>query len=196
MIQSASLLLELPCWLPSAIEEWRSPVTSSEQKMAFVLELVRHNIEQQSGGPFAAAVFERESNRLVAAGVNIVTASNASLAHAEMVAISLAQQAIGSYDLGSDPDHSYELVTSCEPCAMCFGALAWSGIRHLVCGAQDIDARSIGFDEGPRHPEWISELENRGISVERNVLRDEAAALLKSYAVQGGAIYNGRQGGL
>lgn len=190
----ASLQLELPAWLPAFVKVWREPFTSSEQKMRFVLELVRRNIGHKSGGPFAAAVFDRQSNRLIAAGVNLVTASNASIAHAEMVAIALAQQAVGCYDLGVAPEHSYELVTSCEPCAMCFGALPWSGIRHLVCGAQDGDARAIGFDEGPRHPDWIRELERRGISVEQNVLRDEAAALLERYGAQGGDIYNGRQG--
>jgi len=194
MAHPTTLLLELPRWLPAFTEMWNKPFASSEEKMAFVLELVRHNIEQKSGGPFAAAVFEQGSNRLIAAGVNLVTASNASLAHAEMVAIALAQQALGHYDLGSDPEHSYELITSCEPCAMCFGALPWSGIRHLVCGAQDGDARAIGFDEGPRHPDWITELKRRGISVEQNVLRNEAAALLERYAAQGGDIYNGRQG--
>lgn len=183
---------ELPSWLPPLTEHWESPFAATQDKMSFVLELVRQNIEHNSGGPFAAAVFDRDTGALISAGVNLVIPSNSSIAHAEMVAIALAQQMVGDYDLGSNHRH-FELVTSCEPCAMCFGAIPWSGIRHLVCGAHDSDARAIGFDEGPRHPEWIDQLEQRGITVERDVLRQEAKALLNEYAATGGDIYNGRR---
>lgn len=186
--------VDLPPWFAPFTERRDTRFTTDEAKMRFVLDLVRHNIEQGSGGPFAAAVFERNSQRLIAAGVNCVVTNNASGAHAEMVAITLAQQALNRYDLGSDAQMHFELVTSCEPCAMCFGALPWSGIRHLLCGARDSDARAIGFDEGPRHPEWISELERREITVIRDMLRNEAAALLAQYAARGGEIYNGRRG--
>jgi tRNA(Arg) A34 adenosine deaminase TadA len=47
------------------------------------------------------------------------------------------------------------MVVSTEPCALCLGAIPWSGIRRLVCGARDEDARSIGFDEGEKVPYWI-----------------------------------------
>ena len=60
----------------------------------------------------------------------------------------------------------------------------------MVCGARDEDARAIGFDEGPKMPDWIPALERRGISV----VRDEAAAVLEEYAGRGGVIYNARQG--
>ena len=77
---------------------------------------------------------------------------------------------------------------------MCLGAVSWSGARRLVCGARDEDVRAIGFDEGPKPPDWIRELERRGISVVRDELRDEAAAVLRRYAEEGGIIYNARQG--
>ena len=56
------------------------------------------------------------------------------------------------------------------------------------------DARGIGFDEGPKTPDWVASLEQRGISVARDVCRDEAAAVLRYYAENGGMIYNARQG--
>jgi hypothetical protein len=31
-----------------------------------------------------------------------------------------------------------------------FGAVPWSGVRRLACGARDEDASDIGFDEGPK----------------------------------------------
>jgi tRNA(Arg) A34 adenosine deaminase TadA len=76
----------------------------------------------------------------------------------------------------------------------CFGATTWSGVRRLVCGARDEDARAIGFDEGPKLPDWVGALEERGISVVRDTCRDEAAAVLRDYAESGGLIYNARRG--
>jgi hypothetical protein len=42
--------------------------------------------------------------------------------------------------------------------------------------------------------DWVASLEQRGISVARDVCRDEAAAVLRYYAEKGGTIYNARQG--
>jgi len=188
-----SMDVAMPVWLSEMVTAWRGPFDTPEQRMHFVLALVRRNMDE-GGGPFAAAIFEQGSHRLIAAGVNRVVAAHTSIAHAEVMALALAQQRLGSYDLGADATCQYELVSSCEPCAMCFGAVSWSGIRYLVCGASDTEARAIGFDEGPRHPQWVAELERRGIAVQLGVLRDEAATLLRRYADEGGVIYNGRQG--
>jgi len=73
---------------------------------------------------------------------------------------------------------------------MCFGAVPWSGVTRLVCGARDEDARSIGFDEGPKLANWVEALEQRGITVVRDVLREQAANVLREYADTGGTIYN------
>jgi tRNA(Arg) A34 adenosine deaminase TadA len=81
------------------------------------------------------------------------------------------------------------LVTSTEPCCQCFGAIVWSGITKLVCGATTSDAEAIGFDEGPKPDRWDAVLEARGISVERAVCRAEAIAVLQKYAAQGHPIY-------
>jgi tRNA(Arg) A34 adenosine deaminase TadA len=156
--------------------------------MQFAIELARRNIEQRTGGPFGAAVFEADSGRLVSVGVNLVEASKCSIAHAEMIAITLAQRAVGHYDLGAAGD--YELATSTEPCAMCLGAIPWSGLRRVVCAAHGEDAAAIGFDEGAKPADWIGELQKRGIEVARGVLRDQARALLRQYARSGGLIYN------
>jgi len=164
--------------------------TSIEERMRLVITLARLNIEHKTGGPFGAAVFEQESGKLIAAGVNIVIAANCSIAHAEIVAISIAQQMLGHYDLSSKETPSYELVTSTAPCAMCLGAIPWSGIRRVICGARDEDARSIGFDEGTKPQNWVLSLETRGITVIQDVLREEAQKVLSQYRGSGGIIYN------
>lgn len=161
--------------------------------MQLVVTLARQNVEHDTGGPFGAGIFEQEGGRLVAVGVNQVEAANCSIAHAEMLAIAIAQHAIGHYDLGGREGLAYELVTSTEPCVMCLGAVCWSGVRRVVCGARDEDAREIGFDEGPKPQDWVRSLENRGIGVVRDVLQEQAKAVLTEYRKRGGLIYNSRQ---
>jgi len=157
--------------------------------MGFVVGASRENVRRGTGGPFGAGVFD-DSGKLISLGVNIVEVSNCSVLHAEIVAIALAQKALGRYDLSDGGREQYELAASTEPCAMCFEAVPWSGVSRLVCGARDEDARSIGFDEGPKLTNWVEALEQRGITVVWDVLRDEAAAVLREYGEGGGTIYN------
>lgn len=185
---------ELPGWVEEFIEDSERVYPTEEDRMRLAVELSRLNVEHGTGGPFGAAIFDLDTKRLLAPGVNLVTTAGCSIAHAEMVAIMVAQRSIGSFDLGGPGQPLRELAASTEPCAMCFGATPWSGVRRLLCGARDEDARAIGFDEGPKLPDWKAALEERGIEVSRDVLREEAASVLRYYAETGGAIYNSRQG--
>lgn len=191
----ASIRLTLPSWLTTAENAlWPAASTDETAQARFVIELSRRNVEAGTGGPFGAAVFEIESGRLVAAGVNVVVPSHCSLAHGEMMALSRAQALLGTHDLGAPGLPNHVLVSSAEPCAMCAGAVCWSGVRRLVYCAEDRDVRQAGFDEGPKHPAWEKELERRGISVLGGICREEAAEVLEQYRRSGHAIYNARQG--
>lgn len=186
--------LALPAWLDAVANPERVRLATVEERMDFVVELARQNVEQGTGGPFGAAIFERDTGQLLAPGVNLVVPALCSVAHAEMVAIMVAQQVVGNFDLGADGLPAYELVASTEPCAMCLGALPWSGVRRLVCGASKEDAERHGFDEGDRPAHWIAGLGSRGIDVRCDVCRDAAIDVLARYAELGGIPYNGRQG--
>lgn len=177
-----------PEWLPTHCDGVEH-IPSLEERMRFVIQASRRNIEEGTGGPFAAAVFERETGRLVSLGVNLVTTECLSILHAEMVAIAAAQRALGTFDLGAPGIGEHQLVTSTEPCAMCFGAIPWSGVKEVIAGATDADARAIGFDEGPKLPDWRAALRERGIEVRDSFLREEAKAVLDHYAHRGGVIY-------
>ena len=181
-----------PSWFVGYLQLPPQVYPTVEERMRFVIHLAQRNIREKTGGPFGAAVFDGQG-RLIAPGVNLVPWAQCSVLHAEMVALMLAQQRVGRFDLSGGGRWFYELVTSSEPCAMCFGALPWAGISRLVCGARDEDARRIGFDEGPKLADWISPLEQRGIRVIRDVLRGEARAVLEEYAATGGLIYNARR---
>jgi tRNA(Arg) A34 adenosine deaminase TadA len=183
--------LRLPEWVAEHAGGDRLYETA-EERMRFAVGLSRQNVRRGTGGPFGAAIFERETGRLLAPGVNLVVGTGCSVFHAEMVAVMVAQRVLDTFDLGGGGLPAYELVATTEPCAMCLGATPWSGVRHLVCGARDEDARAVGFDEGVKPEFWVGALKDRGITVERDVLREEAAGVLREYAEGGGEIYNSR----
>lgn len=182
--------LALPAWLPAFLAELPAAMARPEQRMAALIALSRENARRDSGGPFAAGIFVAETGRLVAAGVNVVVPSRSSLAHAEVMAIAGAQRAFGTHDLGADRVPPLLLACSAEPCVMCLGAATWSGVRALECGASGADVEAAGFDEGPKHDGWEGELRRRGIAVTRDLLRAEAAEVLREYAAAGRHVYN------
>ena len=188
----SSLILTLPVWIEPFTKKYTFPLATVEDRMGFVIALALENIKRKTGGPFAAGLFEAATGSLIAAGVNRVVPLNCSIAHAEMMAIGLAQQQLGTWNFGSGDQPAVELVTSTEPCAMCLGAIPWSGVGKVVCGATDADARAAGFDEGAKPDNWTKVLERQGISVVTGVCAEEAAAVFSVYKEAGGVIYNGR----
>lgn len=185
----AELRIVLPAWaLEHADGERTYP--SFDDRMRVAIGVARRNVTAGSGGPFGAAVFEAESGRLVSVGMNLVISSANAFLHAEIVALMFAQQAVGSYSLRSPGLPAHDLFTSCAPCAMCLGAVLWSGIDRLISGAAREDAMEIGFDEGPVFDASYDYLVTRGISCHAGVLREEARAVLTDYRDSGAPIYN------
>ena len=182
--------IEYPEWVDSVID-WDRGYVSDEDRMRLAIDVSRENVERGTGGPFGAAVFEAESGRLVAVGMNSVVRLNNCALHGEMMAFMMAQQRIGSFTLNAPNLPAHDLYTSCEPCAMCLGATLWSGVRRIVCGAARDDASMLNFEEGPVFPESYVYLEERGVEVVHNVLREEARAVLELYRTRSGKIYNG-----
>jgi tRNA(Arg) A34 adenosine deaminase TadA len=179
----AQLHLTLPVWLRDAVDESRM-YTDDESKVGLAIELSRCNVENASGGPFGAAVFNGEG-RLVSVGVNRVVPQNCSVAHAEMMAYMLAQQRLQRYRL-NDGGEKFVLATSAQPCCQCYGATIWAGVDELLIGARSEDVEELTeFDEGPLPADWIGELAKRGIEVRRDILRDLARHALAEYGRSG-----------
>jgi len=186
--------LTLPEWLPEAAAAQPAHLPDVEDRMRWVIELARTNFVRDTGGPFAAGVFEEATGRLVSVGVNRVVPGRCSSAHAEVMALSLAQQTIQGHDLGGPGQPLHQIVINWAPCAMCCGAIVWSGVRSVVIagGGPEME-RLTGFDEGPIHPTWADELRRRGISVRDGVLRDEALRAFEEFAASGRPVYNARK---
>lgn len=187
--------ITMPDWAQAEFDLLPAFLPDIETRMAAVIHFSRRNFEEGTGGPFAAGVFERDTGRLITIGVNRVVPLSCSSAHAEVVTLALAQKQLGVFDLGGPELPIYQLVVNWRPCAMCFGALLWSGIRDLVIAGSDSALETItGFDEGPIHPEWQRELLARGITVRDNVLRDQALTVFRAFRDSGALVYNARQG--
>ena len=188
--------LSQPDWALAELDKLPEYLVDVQDRMAAVIRFSQLNIEFETGGPFAAGVFETVSGRLVTIGVNRVVHHQCSSAHAEVMALSLAQQTLGSFDLGAPQIPEHQLVVNWRPCAMCYGALVWSGVRSLVVAGSGPELEKItGFDEGPIHPDWVGQLERRGIFVVDGIQTDAAIEVFKLFRDSGALVYNGRQGG-
>ncbi len=187
--------LNLPEWALRENEALPARLPTLEERMAAVIRFSRLNFERGTGGPFAAGVFERDTGVPVVIGVNRVMPLQCSSAHAEVTTLTLAQQLLGTWDLGAPGQPVYQLVVNWRTCVMCYGAVIWSGIRSLVIAGSGPELEEItGFDEGPIHPQWQQELERRDIDVVDNLLKDEAVAVFRDFAASGSHVYNARQG--
>jgi tRNA(Arg) A34 adenosine deaminase TadA len=102
-----------------------------------------------------------------------------------MMAFATAQQNLRQFRLNQNGERIV-LASSSQPCAMCYGASFWAGIDTVLIGARADDVQSLaGFDEGPLPANWLREWRKRGIDVRRDILREEACAVLKAYGESG-----------
>jgi len=110
-----------------------------EDIMREAISLADDNV-RNGGGPFGAVIVK--DVKVVATGVNRVTANNDPTAHAEVSAIRNACKKLKTFDLSG-----CEIYSSCEPCPMCLGAIYWSRIKKIYYGNSKADAKDIGFDD-------------------------------------------------
>jgi guanine deaminase len=104
------------------------------------IELAVENVKSGRGGPFGALVVK--DGQIIATGTNQVTATSDPTAHAEIVAIRKACQAVGHFELTG-----CEIYCSCEPCPMCLGAIYWSRPAQVFFAATASAAADAGFDD-------------------------------------------------
>lgn len=108
--------------------------------MRRAIELAVENVKAGRGGPFGALVVK--ANQVIATGVNLVTSTNDPTAHAEVVAIRNACEALKVFQLDD-----CEIYTSCEPCPMCLGAIYWARPNAFYYAYSRHEAAQAGFDD-------------------------------------------------
>lgn len=107
--------------------------------LARAIALATENVGA-GGGPFGALIVQ--GGEILATGQNRVTRDLDPTAHAEVVAIRAACQAVGDFSLAGAV-----LYTSCEPCPLCLAASLWSRVDRVVFAADRYDAARGGFDD-------------------------------------------------
>ncbi|MFT4228734.1 MAG: nucleoside deaminase [Microbacterium sp.] len=182
----------LPAWLVAELDRLPVALSTPTDRMRLVNELADRNWREGNGGPFAAIVVDEATGELVSVGVNVVLGSGLTVTHAEVMALSLAQRALGRWDLGASGAR-LQLVVNWRPCVQCYGATMWSGVRSLVvAGEGPLLEELTGFDEGPVVADWAEQFEARGIRVTVGVGHEEAVAVYRAYGASDALVYNAR----
>ena len=118
---------------------------------------------QNGDGPVAAIIVQND--QIISVGRNTKTSENSGFAHAELNALLAAKPL-----LGREPEGCI-LYSTFEPCAMCLGAITFSGIRKIVYGSSDPIGGSITmFKQHETYSKWMPE-------VIGGIMKDECDAL-------------------
>ena len=125
--------------------------------------------------PFGALLADVDGGILLEAGNTVGTTRDVT-GHAETNLVSAATRRFGTDEL-----RRATLVTSCEPCAMCSGAIYWSGIGAVVYGLSERGLLALTGDD-PENPTLdlpcrvVLSAGQRAIAVTGPLLEEEAAA--------------------
>jgi len=144
--------------------------------MRRAMELAMENVRSGRGGPFACVIVK--DGKVIGEGTNLVTATNDPTAHAEMVAIRQACRTLGSFQLDG-----CELYTTCEPCAMCLGAIYWARPARIYFAGTSADAAAAGFDDAFIYDEIQKSPAARRIPMTQ-MMREEALAVFSAWKIQ------------
>lgn len=126
---------------------------NKEDFMRLAIQISVENVHN-GGGPFGAVIVK--DNKVIATGVNRVTAQHDPTAHAEVSAIRKACEILQTHDLSG-----CEIYTSCEPCPMCLGAIYWAHLDRIYYGNNKHDAAEIGFDDSFIYSEMALDIKDR-----------------------------------
>ena len=148
--------------------------------MERAIALATENVTSGRGGPFGAVIVRGEE--IVAAGANLVTATNDPTAHGEIVAIRNACMALASFQLSG-----CQIYTSCEPCPMCLAAIYWARCDAIFYGNSAADAAAAGFDDAFLYQELKRPINQRKIPTV-NLLPEKAISSFDAWRTQAGRI--------
>jgi len=147
-----------------------------QEFMRRAIALAKENVRTSAGGPFAAVIVKE--GRVVAEGVNRVTATNDPTAHAEVVAIREACRKLGDFQLAG-----CDLYTTCEPCPMCLGAIYWARPARVFYASVAADAAAAGFDDAFIYEELDRVHAERRVPMQQ-LLREESLAIFSLWKQQ------------
>jgi tRNA(Arg) A34 adenosine deaminase TadA len=151
----------------------RDLTPEDEPHLARAVALSREHMEKGEGGPFGAVIVR--GGEVLAEGWNRVTSTNDPTAHAEVVAIRRACEALGTFTL-----EGATLYASCEPCPMCLASALWARMARIVYANTREDAMAIGFDDQIFYDEIAKPPADRAVPTV-HAPRDDAQAVFADW---------------
>jgi guanine deaminase len=146
-----------------------------EALMREAIGLAQASVQNGLGGPFGAVVVQ--NGCIIGRGTNQVTATNDPTAHAEIIAIRQAANALHTFRLSG-----CEIYASCEPCPMCLAAMYWARIDRVYYAATRADAAGAGFDDALIYQDIAQPITQRRLPM-MQLLPGEAQAPLATWRI-------------
>lgn len=146
---------------------------TEQQYLQHAINLALEHSADGMHGPFGAVVVK--DGKIIGEGWNQVVETRDPSAHAEIISIRQASQAIEDFDL-----EGATLYTSCEPCPMCFAASYWANIAKIVYASSKNDAAKAGFDDAFIYEEINKDQNDRSVDFVQ-ILEDEGREVFEAW---------------
>ena len=138
----------------------------------YMLEAVKEAARAAEEGEVPVGAVIVKDGQIIARAHNTIEAARRSSAHAEMLALEAAEAALDAKWLTGAT-----MYVTLEPCSMCAGAMVLARISRLVIGADDPKTGACGSLYNIAGDGRL----NHKIEIERGVLKEECAAILKVF---------------
>lgn len=160
-----------------------SPFQPDPAYMRLAIREALDHLAVIDGGPFGACVVR--GGEVLAVAHSTVLKDQDPSGHAEVNAIRQASRRLGSYDLSGAAIYS-----TTEPCPMCFAAIHWARISHLIYGTAIADVDALGFNELTISNEQLRDLGKSPVGLYPGFLVAECRELLQRWlATPGHRVY-------
>jgi guanine deaminase len=149
--------------------------------MQLAIDEARKTMNENKGGPFGAAIIDKEGN-IISVASNLVLESHDPTAHAEIVAIREASKKLKTHDLSE-----CILYATGYPCPMCLSAIIWANIKEVYYATDLKDAEDIGFRDDYIY-NYIKGKNNEILKLNQ-IDRENAIKLFEEYKEKNKTIY-------
>jgi len=139
---------------------------------SYMLEAVKEAARAAEEGEVPVGAVIVKDGQIIARAHNMIETARRSSAHAEMLALEAAEEALGAKWLTGAT-----MYVTLEPCSMCAGAMVLARISRLVIGADDPKTGACGSLYNIANDDRL----NHSIEITRGVLAGECSALLKDF---------------
>jgi len=137
--------------------------------MSLAIKEAAKNFKSLTGGPFGACIVK--NGKAIAVARNTVLKNDATC-HAEINAIRMASKKLKTFDLSG-----CVIYSTTEPCPMCFSAIHWAKINHIIYGTNIADAAKAGFNELRISNSTLKRLSKSKVKIEAGFMAEECREL-------------------